>query len=73
MSALRRQASNRMLEPRLILLDWRYLKFSLGPFLVVATQETCRRINGVRGQRAEALEGMDTFESKKMAERRGIQ
>jgi hypothetical protein len=63
MSALSKQASNRMLEPRLILLTGAPLSAS---FLVVATQET------FRGLHADAW-GHGHFEFKRMVERRGIQ
>jgi hypothetical protein len=69
MSALSKQASNRMLEPRLILLTGAPL---LASFLVVATQETCRRIDSFCGRHAGAW-GHGHFEFKRMVERRGIQ
>jgi hypothetical protein len=58
MSVLSRQASNRMLEPRLTLLTGAILNFPFGLasglVLVAATQET-RRMDGFRGRRAEVL------------------
>jgi hypothetical protein len=75
MSALSKQASNRMLEPRLILLTGDILNSLLGlsgSFLVVATKETCRRIDSSRGRHAGAW-GHGHSEFERMVERRGIQ
>jgi hypothetical protein len=75
MSALSKQSSNRMLEPKLILLTGDILSSPLGlsgSYLVVATKETWRRIASFRGRHAGAWR-QGHFEFERMVERRGIQ
>ena len=77
MSVSSRQASNRMLEPRLTLLTRRYLKFSLR--VGVRALPGCRDSGNLppawmvfAGGVQRCFGGMGAFEFKKMAKRRDI-